>query len=162
MCYIKCKHSNCCSLLNNKYFSPITSISLLFKSQKILFKTEHWFQIYSNQKEINYISHSNIRASVETRPPKLHNLLQFSPPLPSLTFYGPRPRTSRVSVIHWSLVYLLKLIQIDTIKRTCFVSIDFHRLVKPFHINRLIFYRCYWLYRFVSDDWFLSIGHAGA
>ena len=42
--------------------------------------TEHWVQIYSNQKEIKYISHSNIRASVETRPPKLHNLLQFSTP----------------------------------------------------------------------------------
>ena len=37
--------------------------------------TEHWVQIYSNRKEINYISPSNIRASVETRPPKLRNLL---------------------------------------------------------------------------------------
>ena len=36
----------------------------------------------NNQKEIKYISHSNIRASVETRPPKLHNLLWFSPPPP--------------------------------------------------------------------------------
>ena len=51
-----------------------------FKSQKILFKTEHWVQIYSNRNKINYISHSNIRAIVETRPHKLHNLLQFSPP----------------------------------------------------------------------------------
>ena len=31
--------------------------------------TEHWVQIYSNQKDIKYISKSNIRASVETRPP---------------------------------------------------------------------------------------------
>ena len=46
--------------------------------------TAHRVQIYSNQKEINHISHSNIRASVATRSPKLHNLLQFSPPLPSL------------------------------------------------------------------------------
>ena len=38
------------------------------------------FLIYSNLKEINYISHSNIRASVETSSPKLHNLLQFSHP----------------------------------------------------------------------------------
>ena len=38
------------------------------------------FLIYSNLKEINYISHSNIRASVETSSPKLHNLLQFSRP----------------------------------------------------------------------------------
>ena len=30
--------------------------------------TEHWVQIYSNQKEINYISPFNIKASVETRP----------------------------------------------------------------------------------------------
>ena len=38
------------------------------------------FLVYSNLKEINYISHSNIRASVETSSPKLPNLLQFSPP----------------------------------------------------------------------------------
>ena len=38
------------------------------------------FLIYSNLKEINYISHSNIRASVETSSPKRHNLLQFSHP----------------------------------------------------------------------------------
>ena len=49
--------------------------------------TEHWVENpgagvekYSNQKEINYVSPSNIRASVETCPPKLHSLLQFSPP----------------------------------------------------------------------------------
>ena len=43
---------------------------------------EHWVAIYSKQKEINYISLSNIRASAETRLPKLHSiiLLQFSPP----------------------------------------------------------------------------------
>ena len=28
--------------------------------------TEHWVQIYSNQKEINYISPSNIRASISS------------------------------------------------------------------------------------------------
>ena len=42
--------------------------------------TEHWVEMYSNQKEINYASPSNIRGSVETCPPKLHSLLQFSPP----------------------------------------------------------------------------------
>ena len=42
--------------------------------------TEHWVEMYSNQKEINYISPSTIRASAETRPAKLHSLLQFSPP----------------------------------------------------------------------------------
>ena len=41
---------------------------------------EDWVEIYSNQKTINCISPSNLRASVETRPPKLPNLLQFSPP----------------------------------------------------------------------------------
>ena len=39
---------------------------------------EDWVEIYSNQKTINYISPSNLTASVETRPPKLPNLLQFS------------------------------------------------------------------------------------
>ena len=42
---------------------------------------------------INYISPSNIRASVETRgPPKLHNLLQFSPPsIPDILWASPPP-----------------------------------------------------------------------
>ena len=51
-----------------------------FKSQKLLFNHEDWVEIYSNQKTINYISPSNLTASVETRPPNLPNLLQFSPP----------------------------------------------------------------------------------
>ena len=54
--------------------------------------TEHWVQIYSNQKEIKYISQSNIRASVETRPPRLHNLLQFSAPsTPDILWASPPP-----------------------------------------------------------------------
>ena len=53
-----------------------------FKPQKILFNKlkEHWVEIHSNQDAINYISPSNIRTSMETRPPKVPNLLQFSPP----------------------------------------------------------------------------------
>ena len=52
--------------------------------------TEHWVQIYPNQKKINYISPSNIRVSVETRPPKLHNLLQLSPPsIPGILWASP-------------------------------------------------------------------------
>ena len=41
----------------------------------------------------NYISPSNIRASVETRgPPKRHNLLQFSPPsIPDILWASPPP-----------------------------------------------------------------------
>ena len=56
-------------------------------SRKSILMTEHWVENpgagvekYSNQKEINYVSPSNIRARVETCPPKLHSLLQFSPP----------------------------------------------------------------------------------
>ena len=46
-----------------------------------------WVDIYSNQKAINYISPSNTRASVETRPPKL---LQFSPPsIPDILWASP-------------------------------------------------------------------------
>ena len=52
---------------------------------------EDWVQIYFNQKDINYISPSNIRASVETRSPQLHNFLSNSLPPPSLTFYEPPP-----------------------------------------------------------------------
>ena len=48
--------------------------------RKSFLMTEQWVQVYSNQKEMKYISPSNIRANVETRPPKLHNLLQFSSP----------------------------------------------------------------------------------
>ena len=47
--------------------------------------------MYSNQKEINYISFSNVKGSAEICRPYLHKLLQFSQtpsPLPSLTFYG--------------------------------------------------------------------------
>ena len=65
--------------------------------------TEHWVEIYSNQKEINYISPSGIRASVESHPPKLHGILK-STPLPSLTFYGPPRRASRGFAIHVFLV----------------------------------------------------------
>ena len=61
------------------------------------------FLIYSNLKEINYISHSNIRASVETSSPKLHSLLQFSPPFHPWHFMD-LPRASRVSAIHVFLV----------------------------------------------------------
>ena len=63
---------------------------------------EHWVEIYSHQKAINYISPSNIKASVETRPPKLPNLLQFSPPsiLDILWADPPPPRASRGSTIH--------------------------------------------------------------
>ena len=58
--------------------------------RKSLLIKELWVEIYSNQKAINYISPSNIRASVETRPPKLPNLLQFSPPsIPDILWASP-------------------------------------------------------------------------
>ena len=41
------------------------------------------------------------------------------------------------------------------------MSIDFHRLVRPIDINRLIFIDYYRLYRLISDDRLSSIGHAG-
>ena len=72
-----------------------------FKSQKILFHDRAMGS--NNQKEIKYVSHSNIRASVETRPPKLHNLLWFSPPphpsIPDNLWTSPI-RASRVSAVH--------------------------------------------------------------
>ena len=40
------------------------------------------------------------------------------------------------------MVHLSKLIKIDTIKSTCIVGIDFHRLVKRSYINRLVFIDC--------------------
>ena len=52
---------------------------------------EHWVPIYSNQKKIEYISASNIRAGFETFPLQVHNWICFSPTLPFLTFYGPPP-----------------------------------------------------------------------
>ena len=74
-----------------------------FKSQKIFFHKEHWVEIYSNQRAINYVSPSNIRASVETRPPKLYNLLHFSPPsIPDILWAS--PRASRGSALHVFLV----------------------------------------------------------
>ena len=41
------------------------------------------------------------------------------------------------------------------------MSIDFHRLVTPIDINRLIFIDYCQLYRLISDDRLPSIGHAG-
>ena len=71
--------------------------------------TEHWVQIYFNRKEIKYISHSNIRASVENCPPKLHNLLRFSPPFHPWHFVRLPPPlwASQVSAIH---VFLVRII----------------------------------------------------
>ena len=66
---------------------------------------EDWVQIYFNQKDINYISPSNIRASVETRSPQLHNFLSNSLPPPSLTFYEPPRWASLVCVINIFLVH---------------------------------------------------------
>ena len=69
---------------------------------------EYWVEIYSNQKAINYISPSNIGAGVETRPPKLPNLLQFShPSIPDIL--GTSPRASWGSAIHVFLVSYLHL-----------------------------------------------------
>ena len=87
-------------------------------SRRFFLKQEHRVQIFSDQKEIKYISPSNIRASVETHPNQLHNLLQFSPALPSLTFYGPSPELHKVLrytyfqyiVIRQSLTIILPLI----------------------------------------------------
>ena len=54
--------------------------------------TEHWVQIYSNQKDIKYISKSNIRVSVETRPPGYtiysNSLL---PSIPDILWASPPP-----------------------------------------------------------------------
>ena len=74
--------------------------------------TEHWVQIYSNQKEINYISPSNIRTSVETRSPKLQNLFQFSPPsIPDILWALPTPSfarfcETRISSNSWLLTFI--------------------------------------------------------
>ena len=46
---------------------------------------QHLVEIYSNQKAINYISASNIRALPS------YPIYSNSLPLPSLTFYGPTP-----------------------------------------------------------------------
>ena len=95
-------------LWNIGYPSLTTPTS--FYSQKILFNgKEQWVQTYSNKKEINFISPSNIRASVENRPLKLHNLLEVSPPFHLwlfIAFYGPPLRASRGSAIH---VFLVKV-----------------------------------------------------
>ena len=85
---------------------PSLTTTTPFKSQKILFHDRAMGS--NNQKEIKYISHSNIRASVETRPPKLHNLLWFSPfpPPPSIpdNLWTSPIRASRVSAVHVFLV----------------------------------------------------------
>ena len=68
------------------------------------FSPKNWVQIYSNQKEIKYISPSNIshiRASVESRPPQLHIPPILSrPPIPVILWAW----ASRSSAIHVFLV----------------------------------------------------------
>ena len=80
--------------------------------------TENWVVIYPfnrNQKEINYISPSNIRASFETRLPK-YTYNYFTPilsPLPSLTFYAPQSppaRALRSSEMHVFLVLIFPFV----------------------------------------------------
>ena len=79
--------------------------SSLWTSRSWFLIKEHWVEIYSNQKAINCILPSNIRASVQTRPPKLPNLLQLSPTsIPDILWASP-PRASRGSAIHVFLVY---------------------------------------------------------
>ena len=56
-------------------------------------KPGHSVQAYSNQKEIEYISASNVTATLETHPPQLH-------------FTGLFPRDSGDSAIH---VHVLKI-----------------------------------------------------
>ena len=78
-----------------QHWLPFLNNSIPYlNSRRFFLKQEHRVQIFSDQEEIKYISPSNVRASVETRPNQLHNLLQFSPALPSLTFYGPSPWAS--------------------------------------------------------------------
>ena len=76
-----------------KHWLPfLNNTSPILHPENPFLTTEHWVQIYSNQKEINYILPFNIRASVETCPPKLHNLLQFSPPsIPNTLWASPAP-----------------------------------------------------------------------
>ena len=72
-----------------------------FKSQILsLLKPGRWIRIYSNQKDVEYISASNIRVAFDTRPPQQHNsyLFYFSPALLSLTFYEPPPRPPSLSM----------------------------------------------------------------
>ena len=57
-------------------------------------KPGHSGQVYSNQKEIEYISASNITATVETHPPQLH-------------FMGLFPRVPRDSAIHVHVLFLV-------------------------------------------------------
>lgn len=63
-------------------------------------KSVQWVWIYSNQREIEYFSPAipNIRAIVKTGPSPLHNLLYFSPTLPSLTFL---PTTQSPSLVRF-------------------------------------------------------------
>ena len=59
--------------------------------RKSFLKTDHWIQIYSNQKDINYISPSKIRVSAETRPPKSYTIYSSSLPtsIPDILWASP-------------------------------------------------------------------------
>ena len=74
-------------------------------------KPGHWVRIYSNQKDTEYISASNIRAGIWNpplpTPTSFMTVLYFSPVLPSLTFYGPfSPSLARLCDTRTSILIL--------------------------------------------------------
>ena len=96
-------YKNCTLLLQTiscqVWLCTTTSVNSLLAvvhfTRKSFFNERELVQIYLSQKKINYISPSSIRASLETRPSKLHNLLQFSPPNHTWHFIGLPPNLAR-------------------------------------------------------------------
>ena len=84
-----------------------------FKSQKILFKARALgSNLLQPKGDYVHLTSQYYSASIETRPPQLHNLLCFSAVLPPLTFYGPPPLATRGSAIYVFLViFLIKPIE---------------------------------------------------
>ena len=109
---------------------PSLTTSTPFKSQKILCKTEHWIQIHFNQNEIKQTQHSNSRANVKTRTPRLHNLLQFSPHFHPWHFMDFPPPPSFAS---FSDIRISSLLPSRTVSLTsrCLLGAYLCRLCKP-------------------------------
>ena len=94
-----------------------------FKSQKILFKARALgSNLLQPKGDYAHLTSQYYSASIETRPPQLHNLLCFSAVLSPLTFYGPPPLATRGSAIYVFLViFLIKPIE------NVFASIEFQK-----------------------------------
>ena len=117
--------------------------------------TEHWVQIYSNQKEINYISPFNIKGSVETRP-QLPSYTIDSNSLPA-SMGLPPPSCARFCDTRISNFALLKAREIRYNNLEISLVISLPNITSNHAITMLIIY----MKKFIHCDWLREMQFSG-